>query len=348
VTERSGTLVPWALLAAASTAVVALADDYILTVAIVAALMGILATGLNFIMGYAGLINLGIGACYALGAYGCAKLSISGDLPPLAIVVLMPLLAFVIGFVVGLPILRTRGLHFAVATLGLGLIVSDVLNNWISLTNGPIGISGIERPRGIAGLDLSTNRDFFIVSVLALAVVMVFASWYHRSRIARVLVAARDDELLTSSLGFSIIPYRLLAFALSAAAAALAGVLYAWFIQYISPPPFTFFAVSFPVFVLVAVGGPGTLWGPVVGAIFLNGLPEALEVEARTQIIIYGAVLLATVVFVPRGVAPEIASLVHRLLRRATRGSDPGLAAADAMPLGAPRESNHEEEGAVR
>jgi branched-chain amino acid transport system permease protein len=317
--ERAGTIAPWALAAAAAAIVAATANDYILTVAIVAVLSAIMAVALNFLMGYAGLINLGIGAFYALGAYGGAKLSVAGTLPAAAIIVVMPLAAFVIGLLVGIPILRTRGLHFAVATLGIGLIVSDVANNWISLTHGPIGIAGIERPSGLGLLDLSQNRDFFILCVLVLAVVMAFAAWYHRSRIARVLVATRDDDLLTRSLGFAVTPYKLVAFALSAAAAALAGVLYAWFIQYISPPPFTFFAISFPVFVLVAVGGPGSLWGPIVGAAFLNGFPEAVHVEAQTKLIIYGLVLMATVVFLPKGIAPTVSRALRRLTARRAR-----------------------------
>jgi branched-chain amino acid transport system permease protein len=350
--NRAGTTAPWALAAAAAVIVAVTANDYILTVAIVAVLSAIMAVGLNFLMGYAGLINLGIGAFYALGAYGGAKLSVGGTVPAAAILVIMPLAAFAIGLLVGIPILRTRGLHFAVATLGIGLIISDVANNWISVTGGPIGIAGIERPSGLGVLDLAQNRDFFILCVLVLAVVMAFATWYHRSRVARVLVATRDDDLLTRSLGFAVTPYKLVAFALSAAAAALAGVLYAWFIQYISPPPFTFFAISFPVFVLVAVGGPGSLWGPVVGAAFLNGLPEALSVEPRTKLIIYGAVLLATVVFLPRGLAPETTRLVRRLVGgRRTSASASGAGDAITPAVEPPRAAaglHTESQGAVR
>lgn len=317
--RRAGTLVPWALFALGVVLIALNADDYVLSVAIVAALSAIVAVGLNLMMGYSGLINLGTGAFYALGAYGGAKLSIAGTLPALLIVIAMPLLAFVIGLVVGLPILRTRGLHFAVATLGLGLIVSDVANNWIGLTKGPIGIAGIERPDGLGILDLSNNQGYFVLCAIVLAIVVVLASLYHRSRIARVLIATRDDELLTRSLGYSVTTYKLFAFALSGALAALAGVLYAWYIRYVSPPPFTFFAISFPVFVLVAVGGPGSLWGPVVGAAFLSGFPEAVHVEAQTKLIIYGLVLMATVVFLPKGIAPTVSRALRRLTRRTRR-----------------------------
>jgi branched-chain amino acid transport system permease protein len=143
-----------------------------------------------------------------------------------------------------------------------------------------------------------------VLTAIVLALVMMGASFYHRSKVARVLVAVRDDELLTRSLGFEVPAYKVIAFALSAALASLAGVLYAWFIQFIAPGPFTFFAISFPVFVMVAVGGPGSLWGPLVGASFLTALPELLHVEAQTKQILYGGILLLAVIFMRRGIAP--------------------------------------------
>jgi branched-chain amino acid transport system permease protein len=325
--SRWWSLVPWAL-AAIAVAIVSGMNDYILTTAIVAVLSGIVAVGLNFLMGYAGLINLSSGVFYALGAYGCAKLTIAGSVPPIVIVVGMPAAAFVIGAIVGLPILRTRGLHFAVATLGLGLIVTDVLNNWEQVTNGPVGLVGIVRPNKLGPLNPQTNQGFFLLSCLVLALVMIGATLYHRSRVARVLIASRDDELLTRSLGFNVAAYKVFAFALGAATATVAGVLYAWFIQFIAPPPFTFFALSFPVFVMVAVGGPGSLWGPVVGAAFLTALPELLHAEARTKQIIYGFVLLAVIVFLRRGMAPTSTRLATLALARVTGRRAPAAAPA--------------------
>jgi branched-chain amino acid transport system permease protein len=317
-------LLPWLLLLAVSVGMSG-ANNYLLTVATVTALWGILAIGLNLLMGYSGLIHLGLGAFYALGAYGATILGTQHDVSAIVIVLVLPVIAFVLGLAIGAPLLRTRGLHFAVATLGIGIIVSDITENWISVTKGPIGMGGIQRPAGLSvgglKLDFTTTAGFFGLCVGVLALVLVLATVYHRSRLARVLVAARDDELLTGSLGFSVMPYRLFAFAASGAVAALAGVLYAWFIRYISPPPFTFFAASFPVFVLVAVGGSGSVWGPVVGAAVLTGLPEFLEVEANNKLIIYGLVLLAIVIVLPRGLAPTVSDFLRtatdRLLRRA-------------------------------
>lgn len=315
MTRHLRPLLPWAVLVIAVLVLQGM-NDYILTTAIIAALSAIVAVGLNFLMGYAGLLNLSIGVFYALGAYGSAKMTLAHTMPPIAILIVMPLVALVVGAIIGIPILRTRGLHFAVATLGLGLIITDVLTNWIPVTNGPVGIVGIVRPNPLGPLNPQDNQGFFILSAIVLALVMIGATFYHRSRVARVLIASRDDELLTRSLGFNVPAYKVTGFALSAAAAALAGVLYAWFIQFIAPAPFTFFAISFPVFVMVAVGGPGALWGPVVGAAFMTALPEVLHAEAETKQILYGVVLFLVIVFMRRGIAPTLTHLARLAVAR--------------------------------
>jgi branched-chain amino acid transport system permease protein len=329
------TLLPWIALAAAAI-YVSKGSAYLLTVGTVTAIWAVLALGLNFIMGYSGLINLGLGAFYALGAYGSAILDTEHDLSPWVGLLVFPVVAFVAALLIGPAVLRTRGLHFAVATLGIGIIVSDVLENWLTVTKGPIGIAGIRRPGtidvGVFTIDPSENVGFFVLCVLLLAVVLVIATVYHRSRLARVLVATHDDELLATSLGFRITRQKVIAFALSAGVAALAGVMYAWFIRYISPPPFAFFAASFPAFVLVAVGGPGTVWGPVIGAAFLTGFPEFLEVEPNTQNVIYGAVLLIVIVALPKGLGPSVIRLVRTATRRGRGTQQSPLTETGAHP----------------
>ena len=329
---------PWVALLVAAI-VVSGGNGYLITIGTVTAIWAILAIGLNVIMGYPGLINLGLGAFYALGAYGASIMQVEHGMSPWIALIALPVVALLVGLLIGPIVLRTRGLHFAVATLGIGIIVSDVLDNWVSVTKGPIGIPGIARPAafGIGALrvDPATDKGFFILAVLMLALMLVLATVYHRSRAARVLIAVRDDELLTTSLGFNVTLNKVAAFALSGAIAAFGGVVYAWFIRYISPPPFSFFAASFPAFVLVAVGGPGRIWGPVVGAAFLTGFPEFLEVEPNMRLIIYGAVLLTVIVLLPRGIAPSLlrlAQITFESLRSWLRPSRP----AEEPTRGAP------------
>lgn len=310
MTKRLLRTAPWVAVIAAGIGL-STGNAYLVTVGMVTIIWAILAIGLNLLMGYTGLIHLGLGAFYALGAYLTAIATLNWHWPIWSMLLIAPAAAFVLAAVIGPALLRTRGLHFAVATLGLGIIVSDVTANWISVTKGPLGIAGIERPAafsiGPLHLDPTQDPDFLRLLLIFLVVCLGIAALYHRSRIARILVAARDDNLLASSLGFRVLRYRVFAFAASSAMAGFAGVLYAWFIRYISPPPFTFFALSFQVFVLVAVGGGGSLWGPVVGAAFLTGVPELMSLEAHTKVIAYGLVLLAVIVLLPRGIVPSLA-----------------------------------------
>lgn len=311
-------------------AYVANGSPFMLSVGTITVIWAVLALGLNMLMGYSGLINLGVGAFYALGAYGAALLAQKSELSPWLMLLILPALAFVIGLVIGPVVLRTKGLHFAVATLGIGIVISDVLDNWVDVTQGPIGVAGIERPGvldlGFVRIDPTETADFFVLMAGLLLVVIGIATIFHRSPVAAVLRGARDDDLLAKSLGFSVTWQRILAFACSCAVAAIAGVMYAWYMRYISPPPFSFFLASFPAFVLVAVGGPGSVWGPVVGAVFLTGFPELVDVDATTMPIIYGAVLLLVMVVLPKGLVPGGRDLFERLRHgpRGTRQHSPG------------------------
>jgi len=303
VTSRTATLrgAPWLALIGTSAALAATADNYILTVATVTALWAILATGLNFSMGYAGLIHLGLGAFYGFGAYGAALLATDQGMPMYVPLIVMPIAGLLVGALLGPLFLRTRGLHFAVATLGIGIIFTDIVNNWVSFTKGPIGIAGIERPQAVSSL-----RAMFILVAAILVALLAIAAALNRWRGSLVTRGLRDDELLSRSLGYRVTQYKVGAFALSGAFAAVAGVLYAYFVQYISPEPFTFFAASFQIFVLVAVGGPGTVWGPVVGAILLTAVPEFYDMDPQNKIILYGAAMLLVIALLPEGLVPGV------------------------------------------
>lgn len=321
-------------------------NDYVLSVASLIVVWSLLAYSLNFLIGYAGLVNLGIGAFYAFGAYAAARLSVDGShVTPILILLGVPLAGFVIGAIIGLPILRTTGLHFATATLAVAMIVTDVTNNWTAATKGPIGVAGVYRPGKLGPLDPTTNQGFFLFAVLVLVLMIIAATLYHRSRVARVLTASRDDAMLTSSLGFELTGYKVTGFATSAAAGALAGVMYAWLIQYVSPAPFAFFAASFPAFVLVAVGGPGSVWGPVIGAVFLQGLPQVLGIQGNSRDIVYGVILLLCIAFLPGGVGPTLGhwtrlALTALLGRRGQAGATPDPTPPAAMAAAASKHAD--------
>jgi ABC-type branched-subunit amino acid transport system permease subunit len=159
---------------------------------------------------------------------------------------------------------------------------------------------------------------------------MIGCAIAQRSSFVLTLRAIKSDDVFSQSLGYRTTPYKVAAFALAGGIAAVAGVLYAHFVQYISPEPFTFFTASFQAFVVLALGGPGTLWGPVLGSVLLTLIPEVLDVDPVIRLVIYGLVLLAVMVAMPQGLAAGLASLFARRRRgvRSTSRQDPNAAAA--------------------
>lgn len=315
---------PWAMFLVCIGLLASFGDGYLLTLAMVATLWAILAYGLNFVMGYAGYYHLGLGALYGLGAYGAATLSIKLHQPMIVGLVVMPIVAGACSALIGPLVLRTKGLHFAVATLALGMIVSDVLNNWVSVTGGPIGIAGIPRPGefsiGPLLIEPAMPAGMFLIAAAVLLVVMLFACLMHGSSFVLILRGIKSDDVLSQSFGYKTTRYKVAAFALAGAIGAEAGVLYAHIIQYISPEPFTFFSASFHSFVVLAVGGPGTFWGPVIGAVLLTLLPEVLQLTPHMRLVAYGAILLFIMVVMPKGLAAGLRQVRWpRLPRRAAK-----------------------------
>jgi branched-chain amino acid transport system permease protein len=191
--------------------------------------------------------------------------------------------------------------------------VSDVTNNWVSVTGGPIGIAGIPRPGEVSiggfSYDFGSTQGMFAIGSAVLLVVLIGCALAQESRFVLTLRAIKSDDLFTRSLGYRTTPLKVAAFAIAGAIAAIAGTLYSHFIQYISPEPFTFFSASFQAFVVLALGGPGTLWGPVLGSVLLTALPEVFDVDPNVQLVIYGCVLFGVIVAMPQGLAPGIAAL---------------------------------------
>jgi len=318
--SRIAGVLPWLILLATMAVIFRANDAYLFTVSITIILWAVLASGLNVILGYCGYYHLGLGAFYGIGAYGAALLSVKAGQPMIVPVVVMPIIAAVLGFIIGPIVLRIRGLHFAVATLSIGMIASDVANNWVALTGGPIGIVGIRRPPGISlgWLTLNTRSvsGMFVLACLMLVFITGLVAYFRRTTFALVLRGIKSDELQLRSFGFKTTIYKVVAFSIAGSVAALAGVYYAYFIQFVSPEPFSFFSASFQIFVVLAVGGPGTLWGPLLGSILLTGLPEILELDPQLKLIVYGVVLFLVIAFFPGGLSSIFETVRGRLIRR--------------------------------
>jgi len=220
------------------------------------------------------------------------------------------LLAALLGAVVGAPGLRIRDDYFVIATFAFQVIAFSVLNNWVSFTGGPMGLPGILQPV-IFGWKVSSHWEFLIL-VGCFAALTMWISWMIvRSPFGRVLKAIREDEVFAQASGKNVAVYKVLVFAISAGLAAIAGVMYAHYISFIDPTSFTVMESIFIVSIVI-IGGAGSLWGPVVGAVVLVTLPEILRfigmpnaVAANLRQIIYGGLLVAFMMWRPQGFIGE-------------------------------------------
>ena len=297
----------------------------------------LLAMGLNVVIGLAGLLDLGYAAFFAIGAYAYAYSNspFSGlDLPFLPMLIVGAAVAAVFGIALGAPTLRLRGDYLAIMTLGFGEIVPIVFLNLDTWTQGTNGISGIFRPEPLPILgEFSpvTPYPYMIVMVFIVAIAMILLYRLQDSRVGRAWNAVREDELAAAANGINTVTTKLLAFALGATTAGLAGVFSASKLTIVSPDQF-YFQVSFTVLAMVILGGMGNIWGVAVGAFIvyliqvivlkqLNSLKEALNLPAfdlgpihvnisgidftNYQFLLFGFALVMMMLFRPEGLFPS-------------------------------------------
>ena len=297
----------------------------------------LLAMGLNVVIGLAGLLDLGYAAFFAIGAYTYAYSNspFSGqDLPFLPMLVVGAAVAGVFGIALGAPTLRLRGDYLAIMTLGFGEIVPIVFLNLDTWTQGTNGISGIYRPEPLPILgEFSpvTPYAYMIVMAFIVAVAMILLYRLQDSRVGRAWNAVREDELAAAANGINTVTTKLLAFALGATTAGLAGVFSASKLTIVSPDQF-YFQVSFTVLAMVILGGMGNIWGVAIGAFIvyliqviflkqLNSFKEALNLPAfdlgpihvnvsgidftNYQFLLFGFALVLMMLFRPEGLFPS-------------------------------------------
>jgi branched-chain amino acid transport system permease protein len=258
-----------------------------------------LALGLNIVVGLAGLLDLGYIAFYAVGAYSYGLLSTRVGLSFWEVLPVGALLAAIFGVLLGIPVLRLRGDYLAIVTLGFGEMIRITLNNWDSLTRGPNGIIGIARPR-IWGFTFSSPIHYYYL-ILAIVLLTIFVvDRLNRSRIGRAWTAMRDDEVAAEAMGIDLMKTKLLAFALGATWAGLAGVFFASKMTFISPESFTFFE-SVIILCMVVLGGMGSVPGVILGAALLVILPEGMRQFALYRMLIFGGAMVLMMVLRPQG-----------------------------------------------
>jgi ABC-type branched-subunit amino acid transport system permease subunit len=301
----------------------------------------LLALGLNLVVGVAGLLDLGYAAFFAIGAYayayaaspfgneilGIDVAALLGDAAGLIfwpMLIIGALVAATFGILLGAPTLRLRGDYLAIVTLGFGEIVPIVFLNSDDLTNGTNGIGGIYRPYlpGIGSFSAINPWPYYVTMMVIVTVVMIFCYRLAGSRLGRAWEAIREDELAAAANGINTVTTKLLAFALGASTAGIAGVFNAAKLTVVSPDQFGF-VVSFTVLAMVVLGGMGNFWGVAVGAFVIYtinnvllktlnqffdtlGIPILKDIDfIGLQFLLYGIALVAMMLLRPEGLFPN-------------------------------------------
>ena len=276
----------------------------IMTTALIYVLLGL---GLNIEVGLAGLLDLGYVAFYAVGAYSYALLNYHFGLGFWALLPVGAILAAFFGILVGFPVLRLRGDYLAIVTLAFAEIIRLILENWNTFSFGPSGISNIPRP-GFFGINLNPEQSAIYMYYLLVIFCLLAIFVVHRlknSRIGRAWNALREDELACQAMGIDKTRTKLTAFALGATWAGIAGVLFAAKTTFINPASFTFME-SAMILSIVVLGGMGSIVGVVIAALAIILLPEYLRVFADYRMLLFGAALIAMMIFRPQGILADI------------------------------------------
>ncbi|MBF6179513.1 branched-chain amino acid ABC transporter permease [Nocardia otitidiscaviarum] len=258
--------------------------------------------GLNLLVGQTGQISLGHGAFLAIGAYTTAVLLDRWDAPHLATLPVAAALTFVLGYALGVPALRLRGLYLALVTLAIAIFLVPLLKRFETLTGGSMGLT-VAKPEAPAWTGLAEDQWLYLLSLAVAAVSFLFVAGVVRSRVGRALNAIRDHETAAEVMGVRPAHYKTLAFAWSAMFAGIAGCVYTWVIAFVSPDSFAT-GLSITLLAGLVVGGLGSLWGPLLGGLFVMYVPSlAQDVNQAAPGVVFGLLLIAVMYLAPTGLA---------------------------------------------
>jgi len=286
---------------------------YLIHICLTAGLYVMLATGLNYQLGSTNIVNLATAASYGVGAYTSALLSVHTGASFWLVILAAGGGAGFMGFLLGLPTTRTKDYYLSLVTIAFGLIVYLLLNN-LRWTGGPNGIGDLPPP-AILGHSFRENIDIFGITlpfhanyyylVLLLCLAYTFISQrLHNSRTGLTWNAIREDEIAARCSGIHVANYKILSFCINCFLDGVTGAVYAHYVGFISPENFQFM-LSVVVVTMVILGGMDNVFGVVFGAVLLTLLPEKLRVFQDFRLMLYGIIVIATLVFRPQGLFPQ-------------------------------------------
>jgi len=303
----------WLVLA---TAPFLLPNAYWVSLANLALINLILIASLNLLMGYGGQISLAHAGFFGLGAYASGILNVKYGISPWMGLPAAALVAGLGALLIGIPALRLRGHYLAMATLGWNAILVVFFTQLVDLTGGPNGLLGVA-PFSLFGHALDTEMKIFPLVWAVAFLVMLAILHLLRSRVGRAVRAVATNELGAEAVGIDSFRTKLVVFVLSAAMAGVAGSLYVHVNQYASPETFGI-APSIMLLVMVAIGGAGTFFGPVLGAIVYTAVPQVLLDYEDAELMLFGLGMLVVLILFPGGLAGIPAAIARALRRKAS------------------------------
>lgn len=273
-----------------------------------------LATSLNLIAGYAGQVSFATGAFYGIGAYTAAILATRLGFGFWITLPLAAVMAGLIGLMLGLPSLRLKGFYLGIATIGFQEGTIIIFLQWIGLTRGPMGISGIPKPV-LPGFDFSMLFPNYYLALILVVLCVILVYRLSISGLGLQMMAVREDETPARAVGVNTTHVKLVAFTVSSGMAGALGAFYAHYVGSVDPSVFGIL-LSATVLVMMLAGGWGTLFGPILGAIVVTLLPEWLRVFQHYRMATYGVALILIILFMPQGLLGVLSGLTGRLSGR--------------------------------
>ncbi len=284
--------------------------DYFLQIFILINIYIIIAISLNLITGYMGILSIAHAGFYGIGAYVTALMSVHLNSSFFVNLPFAILVACLVALIIAIPSLRIHHDFLVIATFGFQIILFSIFNNWSTLTNGPLGISGIDRIQ-VFGLVVDSNFEYLIFTLIFSVSIYFIVKRIVESPFGRVIKAIREDELFAQALGKNVTKYKIIIFLMGGSIAAIAGTLYAHYFTFIDPSSFTITESIFMISIVI-IGGAGRLSGSILGAIVLVIIPESLRFlgiptafAANMRQILYGALLVLFMIFRPKGFIGE-------------------------------------------
>lgn len=293
-------------------------EGYFTHLAIAMLIFSILASSLNLLMGYTGLVSIAHGAFFGIGAYTSGILMMRAGFPFLAALVAATAFTGLIALAIGIPSFRTKGIYYVIVTIAFQLIVSEIFDGWYAMTGGGLGLRGIPKPGQISlpllgALSFKSKVGYYYLAFVFTLLIHWGIARLIKSPVGISLMAIRDNETKALMMGLNPLFYKIFVFVLASGLAGLAGGLYVHYLEFAHPDLFSFF-VSVDIFLMVMLGGAGTFFGPPFGVFVLEMIREFLHEFVALRLFIYGVLLVVIIIFLPEGLLKPLTLLVKRIV----------------------------------